>query len=649
MKSSHTKSPSVSGFELNVPSPGFIRNLPSSGADYTKLRMDFKPSDPLEPVRWATMIPLIGGSAIGCSKATGNLPLFHLSYSAFSANESHLQKHWPEVPMIRLDKGRPDLARFLAGGEIDFVNSVCPCAGLSMLNTSVKGPAGRGSDAKQNEWMMKSAEFVLENVRPKVLWGENAPGLFLSLGEAMVPRLRLLGLQYGYSFSMVKTNTQLHGLPQQRMRTFYFFWRSATVPFLEYTNKAAPHLHDFLKTVPSWATFQDQQIAEGKVSERFLPYTYILLRENLTHSEFVKKFTANNAAFTVSKYLEKNDLIDDCIAWLEENHPESRWSTTSKKSRTFVQYLKHMKSKLNRGLGYWDDSPKFLGDHFTAVITKNVAFAAHPEEDRFFNIRELLHLMGMPDDFQVENPGKNWNHICQNVPVTTAADWAGQVVKFCRGQLEISPFSFIKQDNISQKIVQKEYDTLKVDIKDEVVFDPMLDEIINEFEGDIKQEMKFDVEQQLHKKEALVGDKKSFDSNYSDFLTQYQPIDILPSPLKKIKLEEELEEELEESVFELNEEEVEDYLAGIKLPSPKKEDVEKVYKCGVCLEELVLKEKEQARLHVESCKEPVTEMGGRKQCGCCGVETDSLVGMVEHWVTTCRKIFNREYSPQREL
>ena len=160
------------------------------------------------------MIPLIGGSALGCSKATGNKPLFHLSYSAFAANESHLQKHWPEVPMYRLDKATPDLQELLAGGDIDFVNSVCPCAGLSMLNTSVKGPSGRGSDAKQNEWMMKSAEFVLSQVRPKVLWGENAPGLFLSLGEAMVPRLRALGSEYGYSFSMVKTNTQLHGLPQ---------------------------------------------------------------------------------------------------------------------------------------------------------------------------------------------------------------------------------------------------------------------------------------------------------------------------------------------------------------------------------------------------------------------------------------------------
>ena len=171
------------------------------------------------------MIPLIGGSAIGCSRATGNLPLFHLSYSAFAANELHLERHWPTVPFYRLDKQDFPVEQFKQKyGEIDFINSVCPCAGLSMLNTSSKGPSGRGADAQQNQWMLRSAQFVLETIRPKVLWGENAPGLFLSLGADMVPRLRALGMHNGYSFSMVKTNTQLHGLPQQRMRTFYFFW-----------------------------------------------------------------------------------------------------------------------------------------------------------------------------------------------------------------------------------------------------------------------------------------------------------------------------------------------------------------------------------------------------------------------------------------
>ena len=48
--------------------------------------------------RWGTMIPLIGGSALGCERATGVRPLFHLSYTPFAANESHLIKAWPDVP-----------------------------------------------------------------------------------------------------------------------------------------------------------------------------------------------------------------------------------------------------------------------------------------------------------------------------------------------------------------------------------------------------------------------------------------------------------------------------------------------------------------------------------------------------------------------
>ena len=419
--------------------------------------MDFKPLTSDAPVRWGTMIPLIGGSAIGCSRATGSQPLFHLSYSTFAANEAHLQRHWPSVPMYRLDKVKEiPLKEILAGGEIDFINSVCPCAGLSMLNTSTKGPSGRGGDAVQNKWMIKSAEYVLQNIRPKVLWGENAPGLFLNLGKAMVPKLRNLGARYGYSFSMVKTNTQLHGLPQQRMRTFYFFWRSATVPMLNYISKDAPHLHDYLKTIPEYATYQDTPVVEGTITDRFKPYQYVLLKENLSHEEFVKKY-AMGPVITISKYLEKFNLIDECINWLKNYYPDAKWSLNQERSsRTFIQYLEKMKLKLSMKKGYWDDSPKFMGDHFTAVITKNVIFAAHPVEDRFFNIRELLHLMGMPNDFQVENPTRNWNHICQNVPVNTAADWASEVVKFCRGQLEITPFVFMKQDNCKRRIVEKE-------------------------------------------------------------------------------------------------------------------------------------------------------------------------------------------------
>ena len=42
--------------------------------------------------------------------------------------------------------------------KVDFVTAVCPCAGLSSANSS-----NRGHDAPQNDWMYKTAEFVLEH------------------------------------------------------------------------------------------------------------------------------------------------------------------------------------------------------------------------------------------------------------------------------------------------------------------------------------------------------------------------------------------------------------------------------------------------------------------------------------------------------
>ena len=98
--------------------------------------------------------------------------------------------------------------------------------------------------------MFESSDFVLSNIRPKVLWGENAPGLFTSVGEQVLVGLRELGRRHGYSFSVVKTNTELHGIPQKRVRTFYFFWSSNTVPFLNWMKRERKDLWSYLSEIP---------------------------------------------------------------------------------------------------------------------------------------------------------------------------------------------------------------------------------------------------------------------------------------------------------------------------------------------------------------------------------------------------------------
>ena len=115
-------------------------------------------------IRFGAIVPLIGGFAIGNAMAVGHKPNVLYTYSAFEENEKHLRAYWPDVPYINLDEvENPPVDR------LDFVSTTCPCAGLSMLNYS-KGKSGqsRGSDAAQNEWMYKSAKFILENVRPRV-------------------------------------------------------------------------------------------------------------------------------------------------------------------------------------------------------------------------------------------------------------------------------------------------------------------------------------------------------------------------------------------------------------------------------------------------------------------------------------------------
>jgi site-specific DNA-cytosine methylase len=398
-------------------------------------------------LKWGTIIPLIGGSAIGCKKSAGNEPAFHLSYDAFAANESHIEKYWPEVPMYRLDHEDLDIPK-KTFQEVDYVNSVCPCAGLSQLNSAKGSAASRGSGATQNQWMYNSSEYILENVKPKVLWGENAPGLFTKMGEGVVDRLKAIGEKYGYSFSLIKTNTELHGIPQRRMRTFYFFWNTPTVPMLSWKFREKKNLIDYLNEIPEDATHQDMFMVEGKVTDHFKPYEYVLEKEGLTHSEFAAKFKKG----TIAQYLEKNELIPDCIKWLEEHYPKRGFSN-KKSTKTFIDMLEHQEYKTSQGLGYWDASPHFFHDSFSALIGRNMFNGVHPIENRYLNVREMLHLMGLPLDFGIENP-KQVNHIAQNVPVTTAMDMADEVKKFCNGEAKMTNYTFLKQDNTNHKIIE---------------------------------------------------------------------------------------------------------------------------------------------------------------------------------------------------
>ena len=394
-------------------------------------------------LKWGTIIPLIGGSSIGCSKSAGNLPIFHLSYTPFKNNEAHLEQYWTKVPKYYIDQDQePENMK-----GVDYMNT---CAGLSMLNKSKGAGVGDGSDAKMSKWMFKSTEYALERIKPKVMWGENVHSLFTQTGQGIVDRLRKLGAEHGYSFSIMKADTELHGIPQRRIRTFYFFWNTPTVPQLTWKNARNKSISDYLKEIPQNATQQDMFMTRGKVSERFRPYQFVLEREGLTHREFREKHKTKSG-FTVSQYLERNNLEQECIDWLEKYYPNETFAQKAN-ARTHIEYVHHCMNKKAMGKSYWDDSPRFF-DKSCGPLMYNTMFAVvHPDEDRFLNAREMMHLMGMPHDFEIDTV-KNIKHIAENVPVHTAKDWADEVKLFCQGKLKMTKYSFMKQDNTTHTII----------------------------------------------------------------------------------------------------------------------------------------------------------------------------------------------------
>ena len=129
----------------------------------------------------ASIVPLIGGETIGSANAFGAPPIHFMSYEAFAANDSHILNYYDnQIPYYVLDK---DMAPPL-NERADVVSSVCPCAGLSTMSM------GYGDDNPNNQWMKETANYILGEYKPKVFWGENAPGFAGKIGKTVREELK---------------------------------------------------------------------------------------------------------------------------------------------------------------------------------------------------------------------------------------------------------------------------------------------------------------------------------------------------------------------------------------------------------------------------------------------------------------------------
>jgi site-specific DNA-cytosine methylase len=387
----------------------------------------------------AAIVPLIGGIVLGQQNVFGKRPEYLLSFSPFANNDSQLRNYYNnEVPYYLIDEDKDAVSKIK---HVDVVASCCPCAGLSSLSMT--------SNASNpiNDWMYKSTEFVLKNVKPEVLWGENAPRLASNMGRPVVAKLRAIGKEYGYTFSLFKTKSRIHGLSQLRERSFYFFWKGDKVPFFDWFKVESPisSADDILSVPRDPNDPMSQILTNPKTPSTDYPfYTYLLE---------VTGYAGNHAGYikSLKKSIQVLDEIenvgktyDDCAKWMRKHGHERELARSER-----------MYKKLKSGGGVirkYLELPSF-SDAIGAFVGHYPTMLTHPTEDRFLTVRECLHMMRMPKDFQLLNPKKCLNHICQNVPVSTAEFPARMVKEYLEGKKKCDHITdgFLIQDNIRQR------------------------------------------------------------------------------------------------------------------------------------------------------------------------------------------------------
>ncbi len=382
-------------------------------------------------MKHASIIPLIGGETIAQMKAFDSRPEYLLSYKAFINNDSHLVNYLKDIPYYVLDDNTKHPY------SVDVVNTVCPCAGLSSLSTT------SSSDSAINDWMTGTAKYVLEEIKPKVFWGENSPRFASKLGAPIVEKLLAIAKVNGYTMSIYRTKSLLHGLSQVRERSFYFFWAGDKVPIFNYFETPYLKIEDFFKTIPTGLSQQDLTNTKTPSKDDFY-YKFILeeLEGGISHSEFVSKLSRST---DVLDWIESKSNYGVAKLWADKYG----YSRMSRKTQAMSDKLASGGNIMRRMTYVPKDRIGAFVGHFPTSMT-------HTEEDRYLTVRECMSLMGLPNDFELLNPTKNLNHVCQNVPVSTAYDMASEIKAVLEGKREMVSGNLIYQYNNSKTYETKD-------------------------------------------------------------------------------------------------------------------------------------------------------------------------------------------------
>ena len=421
--------------------------------------------------------PLIGGGYLGVEylQFKGNKDIVNMpeafSISGAAANEAALQRNRP-VSITYVDEAYKDVDcncmtcdaesfdydieckkvealiadRKAYISEADCVVSIPPCNSLCMLNSSKASRTGKGNRASQI--MIRCAEFAVKSGVKNYVF-ENAPALAGKAGKPLVEQIEKLAKAYGYSMSLLKTNSKYHGQGQKRERAFlYLFKDDAKQSRKMDWNISEASALDIIGDLRDNIGKVDYVTEATTVQQEFLRRPNRSLKNEVYgHTENyynIWKEACDFMGLNIGETLANKEL---CKKWDSPELLEQflvEWDANDWKND--VSSIRKLVNKVARkqwdGKGYWSIEPlnmwdkKFERHLTTGIISKNFSRFIHPEAERIVTFREECRLMGIPDDFDIET--KEMYYISQNVPALTFAAVIEQCYNNWKGDLEKS-------------------------------------------------------------------------------------------------------------------------------------------------------------------------------------------------------------------
>lgn len=381
-----------------------------------------------------SIVPLIGGEPLGLQSAMGGKnPEWVVSYSPFLKNDSHYINYLKEKrdwdgDYVLLDQDEQYRAK-----PVDIVSAVCPCAGLSSLSVT------SSEDSSMNDWMYVSTEYVLEKVRPRVFFGENAPRLFTKKGEKVAKRLHEIGLKNGYSLTLYSTSSRTHGLSQKRPRTFYFFTKGTeSTPYFKTFHRDLIHPVEEILSKKRGLLVNEPDDPMLELINKSNPYDNPWLKYALYKTEssnlmdLYNKIERTENLIVFSERLSDRNL-NEVADWFDSH-------STDVIPEKYGIRARAMQAKLNENKGYWAHGISVPKQIIPALIGVQPSGIINPFSETFLTLRDALDIMTMPEDFSLsfdssnESPVKYTNHICQNVPHDVARDIGEAIIEYLKGE-----------------------------------------------------------------------------------------------------------------------------------------------------------------------------------------------------------------------